>query len=320
MPDTKETTVQYSVAIAAYNGEEVIRQQIDSILTQTLPIDEIIICDDNSTDTTWEILQTLAKEYPIIHIFRNEHNLGFIKNFERALSLCTGEYILLSDQDDIWPNDHVQALYNALGEKSLAYGNAECIRKDGSMTGETLIEPSFQLSGDISKDFRRYLYVYAQGATMLIRKELLTKANPFPPNISHDIWLGFTAYVAGKGLAYTNRTVLYYRRWGQNVSTLAKDTKKVNKTNLRNLLLGGGSVFQKKAKIIEDFIPFAETNHASEILLKELYDAKRFSTLVGSGKKSVWAIKYFFKNHNEIFGTTTRKGMFLRFIRYFVLN
>ena len=201
----KNSAVTFSVAIATYNGELFIRQQIESILTQTIPIDEIVICDDNSTDKTWDILQHLAKEYPIIQTYKNDKNLGYIKNFEKAASLCSGEYILLADQDDIWTKDHVEVLYETLGDKSLACGNAECMNKEGTLTGETLKSPSFKLSGDLKTDFRRYLYlVYAQGSTMLFKKELLEKALPFPTDISHDIWLGFIAYTAVNGLQYNN--------------------------------------------------------------------------------------------------------------------
>ena len=321
MLDDKKATVRFSVAIAAYNGVDFIRQQVESILEQTLPVDEIIICDDGSKDNTWELLESLAKEYPAVYVFHNEENLGFIKNFEKAISLCSGEYILLADQDDIWTKDHVEVLYKLLGEHSLACGNAEYMRKDGSMTGETMKNPSFTMSGDARKDFRRYLYTsYSQGATMLIRRELLEKAMPFPPDIFHDIWLGFTAFAAGQGLIYTNQVVLKYRRWGGNVSTLAKDAKKAKKSNMRNLILGGGSVFQKRVDMFEKYLAFAKSNHAQEMMLEEIADAKRFSELVGAGKKSPWAMKYFFRNHNQIFGTETKKGMFMRFVRYFVLN
>ena len=75
-----------STAIATYNGAEFLPRQLDSILTQNLPVDEIVVCDDNSTDNTWELLQEYQAKYPeIFRIFRNEKNLGVSGNFEKAV-------------------------------------------------------------------------------------------------------------------------------------------------------------------------------------------------------------------------------------------
>ena len=86
---TKDSLV--SVAMATYNGERFIKEQIDSILRQTIQSIEIVICDDCSTDNTWEILQEYAKYDLRFKIYRNDTNLGFCKNFEKAISLCHGD-------------------------------------------------------------------------------------------------------------------------------------------------------------------------------------------------------------------------------------
>ena len=90
-----------SIAMATYNGELFIREQLDSILTQTLSDWELIVCDDGSTDNTLSILQEYANNDSRIKIYQNETNLGFKRNFEKAIGLCSGEYIALCDQDDI---------------------------------------------------------------------------------------------------------------------------------------------------------------------------------------------------------------------------
>lgn len=99
-----------SVAMATYNGELYIRKQLDSILNQSLHVDEIIICDDGSKDDTVKILQSYQRKYPEIKLYENAENLGYKKNFKKALSLCRGDYIFLCDQDDMWHRDKVQTM------------------------------------------------------------------------------------------------------------------------------------------------------------------------------------------------------------------
>lgn len=83
-----------SVALCTYNGEKFIHQQIDSILNQSLKVDEIVVCDDGSTDETQNILAKYQNKYPsIFKIHINEKNLRSVKNFEKAISLCSGEII-----------------------------------------------------------------------------------------------------------------------------------------------------------------------------------------------------------------------------------
>lgn len=102
-----------SVALCTYNAEKFIRQQLDSILQQSTAIDEIMICDDFSTDETLKILQDYKNQHPdLFQIFRNESNLGYVQNFEKAISLCTGDLIFLSDQDDIWYPNKVETVEN----------------------------------------------------------------------------------------------------------------------------------------------------------------------------------------------------------------
>lgn len=95
-----------SVALCTFNGEKYIEQQLESILQQSTKIDEIVVFDDLSTDKTFEILQKFQIQFPqIFKVVQNEANLGYVQNFEKAITLCTGDLIFLSDQDDIWfPN------------------------------------------------------------------------------------------------------------------------------------------------------------------------------------------------------------------------
>ncbi|REC80207.1 glycosyltransferase family 2 protein [Chryseobacterium elymi] len=100
-----------SVALCTYNGEAYIAEQLDSILSQTLPVSEIMICDDCSTDSTLKILSHYAERHPeIIRVNQNHENLGYVRNFEKAMSLCSGDIVFLCDQDDRWYSNKTEVI------------------------------------------------------------------------------------------------------------------------------------------------------------------------------------------------------------------
>jgi glycosyltransferase involved in cell wall biosynthesis len=103
--------MKISVALIVYNGSKYIRQQLDSILAQTYKVDEIIICDDASYDNTKEILEEYKNNHPnLFFIHYNNQNIRATKNIEKAIQACTGELILLSDQDDYWEPNKVDTV------------------------------------------------------------------------------------------------------------------------------------------------------------------------------------------------------------------
>lgn len=99
-----------SVIMATYNGEKYITEQMDSIRNQTLPPDEVIICDDCSSDNTRTIINEYISKYKLTgwQLYSNEKNIGFFDNFFKALRLSTGDIIYLSDQDDVWDKDKLR--------------------------------------------------------------------------------------------------------------------------------------------------------------------------------------------------------------------
>lgn len=104
-----------SVAIATYNGEKRIIRQLESIVNQTVVPDEIVISDDKSTDNTLFVVQEFSKKYPDIRwlILSNDKNLGYKKNFERAILKTSGDIIFLSDQDDYWRDKKIEIMRDA---------------------------------------------------------------------------------------------------------------------------------------------------------------------------------------------------------------
>lgn len=103
--------MKISVALCTYNGEKYISEQLESILSQTKPVYEIIICDDRSTDDTLQIISHYENQLPdLIKVYQNPENMGYVGNFEQAMSLCTGDLVLLCDQDDRWYTNKAQSI------------------------------------------------------------------------------------------------------------------------------------------------------------------------------------------------------------------
>lgn len=210
-----------SIALATYNGGEYIKAQLDSILSQTIQNFEVVVCDDCSTDITWDILQEYQKTDNRIRLYRNDKNLGFIKNFEKAISLCVGEYIALCDQDDVWTSNHLEVLLENIGEKSIVCGNAEMVNEDGVSWGYKLSEierVDVLPQNEIDRSYRLlYFSNPYQGASMLIKREFLEYALPIPEVNYHDAWFAILACFNG-GLKFIDVVITYYRQHDNNAS------------------------------------------------------------------------------------------------------
>lgn len=218
-----------SIAMTTFNGEKYLREQIDSILAQTIQDFELIVCDDCSTDGTWAILEDYAKRDSRMKIFQNEKNIGFKENFEKAMSLCKGDYIALSDQDDIWMPDHLEVLIDVIGDSVMACGNCDMVGADGQSLHMTLkqMEALRTVSDNPKKRFLSIVFLRNafQGASMLLSKSFLDKVLPIPEGVGfHDTWISALACVNG-GFNYTDRIVNKYRKHGGNI-TAANNYKK----------------------------------------------------------------------------------------------
>lgn len=208
-----------SIAIATYNGEKYIVEQLNSILHQLTPEDEIIISDDGSTDRTLEIIAGLCCAQ--IHVYTNPKK-GVISNFENAINHASGDIIILCDQDDVWCPNKV-----ATFKKYFADSDAKLIVSDAYITDENLniIEPSFSKlmssGGGFAKNFIKNTFL---GCCMAFRKELKDIILPFPNKIPmHDSWIGLLAELNGNVL-FIPEKLIYYRRHESNATVLKRDS------------------------------------------------------------------------------------------------
>ena len=212
-----------SIAMATYNGALYVQKQLDSILNQTIRDFELIICDDYSTDNTWDVLQENANRDNRIHCYRNESNLGFKKNFEKAMCLCSGEFIALSDQDDIWLQNHLEVLLTHIGDNMIVCGDAAIIDENDNRKGITLSDldcVDFIPHNSFDKAYRIFFNTSIfQGASMLIRRDFLTYAIPVPELVNfHDAWFSALASCWG-GLKSIPTIITLHRIHSSNSSS-----------------------------------------------------------------------------------------------------
>lgn len=197
-----------SVALASYNGEKYIAEQIDSILMNLSENDELIISDDNSTDGTRAIIESYKDSR--IHLIDGPA-LGVKKNFENAIKACAGRYIFLSDQDDIWEKDKVSTVLSAFENSNCPVVVHDCTIVDE--VGNVLV-PSFyeyRKSGPgIIKNFWKNTYIGCCMAfdSALLKKEIL----PIPNDIEmHDQWIGMIGDRFGKNVFISEKLIKYRR-------------------------------------------------------------------------------------------------------------
>ena len=243
-----------SVALCTYNGEKFIEKQLESIINQTIKVDEIIICDDCSNDNTISIVTKYIEKNPsLFKLYINETNLKSNANFEKAIQLTTGDYIFLSDQDDIWKNDKVEKIltvFDANKEAEGVFSNADFIDENGNKTYTNLSLWDFVCFFE-NENFNQenllklliYKGNYLTGATLCVKKEVKKFCIPFKTgdDFIHDEWLAFKL-ANKKTLYYSTENLISYRiHSNQQLGVgFIPDTSKIKKGNLNyyNLILG----------------------------------------------------------------------------------
>ena len=198
-----------SVCMATYNGEKYVHDQLESILKQLSDDDEVIICDDQSTDKT--IQRVKAFDDSRIKLYKNEYRLGYVRNFERALNLASGDYIFLADQDDIWPDGRVSTMLNDLELGGVIVGNLISF-PCGSTMGKIETFPANSFRSIINILLGKVPYY---GSAMAMKRAELDFLLPFPKAIeAHDLWIALNANI--RGVMIHSPSLILHRRLHDN--------------------------------------------------------------------------------------------------------
>lgn len=214
-----------SVPLCTYNGARYLRQQLDSLLEQTYRPIEVIAVDDASTDDTVAILREYALQHACIRVEVNQVNLGFRRNFEKALSLCTGNYIALCDQDDLWLPEKLALLQAAINDKLLAYCDSELIDSKGESLRRAMSDTWHMRS--VADPAMFAMENNISGHAMLFKRELIQQVLPIPEGFFHDWWLAAVAASAG-GVVYCPHKLMRYRQHAHNVTRKSADSAQIS--------------------------------------------------------------------------------------------
>lgn len=268
------TSPLVSIALCTYNGSKYLPIQLESILNQTYQHIEIVIVDDRSTDDTYELLKSYETKYPSkIRLFRNEKNLGFVKNFEKAISLCQGSLIALSDQDDFWNSNKIEAQVENIKENQLIYHDSLMINESGVSLGKRISDLKNMYSGGSPLPFLFNNCV--SGHSILMKKELVNDILPFPNGIFYDWWIAFKATQIGT-IRYLDKTFVYYRQHEGTITSptlTAKTEDHIVSTNQSILEVLDNSVNKKYAGLISEILYLVNKKN------QQLFHFKLFSLL-----------------------------------------
>lgn len=230
-----------SVAMTTFNGEKYIEKQIESIIHQSLPVDEIIVCDDGSTDHTVELL----KKYDVT-LVQNFQNLGYKLNFKQAMEKCNGDYIFLCDQDDIWEKDKVKDMMHIMeSHKNIHVLASSFTYIDGQdqmilttlnkgYSNNNLYNKEVEKNDLVSVLTDEFIYGnYFQGCALVMDKQTRDfVVHHFDDRLPHDWIISLYASIDG-GMYFYNKSEFKYRIHSDNsigVSTLNQSaTQHVNR-------------------------------------------------------------------------------------------
>jgi glycosyltransferase, group 2 family len=292
----------YSVALCSYNGEKYIHQQIDSILSQTHRPSEIVVCDDGSTDRTPEILAEYQKQYPeIFRIHFNEINLRSVKNFEKAISLCSKDIIFLSDQDDIWSENKAEKIVSFLDnhpEIDAVATNGFCIDENGAVHEKYSLWDAPVFLREKGKNIDYFEIILhcniATGASMAFRAALKPEIIPFPvlKDYHHDEWIAVNTARKGR-FELLNDKLFYYRtHQEQQVGGVFFDKTEEGKAKLMRFFDLEPTSFSSYKRLLKRLLRFYEIN----VIIENKNQGQTSGNISQSIKERYDVLKNEFKN------------------------
>lgn len=285
-----------SVVMCTYNGAEFLRDQIDSILAQTYPIHELIVQDDMSSDGSADILAEYAADTRV-SVFINENRMGYNRNFSTALNRATGDFIAVSDQDDIWMRDKIETLMRNIDDNMLIFHNSAVFHG----TDTSSATPHFK--GDVAHDGAAALLKFIMsGHECMFRRELLdtySRAVAIEPDIIYDCTLLVAANAVGK-TRYLDESLVMWRRH-DNAATAAIATGKKEPTMMRKSALGIVTAFaamrdKKKTELSARFFRAVSTFHFADRHCAAIVAAMAKGSLLGALRAGMVCATHYRRN------------------------
>lgn len=244
--------------MCTFNGARFLREQLASIASQQQPPDEMVICDDKSTDGTADLLHEFASSCPLrIRIIQNVETLGYKRNFEQAIELCQGDIIALADQDDIWKPGKTEAVVRIMQEHpsaSYMFSDGDVVDDNGSLLGGTLW-PRIGFKGSLQDRFGKgdQLRILLRrnvvtGAAMAFRKSLKAIALPIGKDWIHDHWIATVGSCISHGLAAPQRLFQYRRHESQQIGV----SRATFIAEYRDALTSTANTFEEKLSLLAE--------------------------------------------------------------------
>lgn len=249
-----------SIALASFNGERYIREQIDSLINQSIYPNEIIVVDDCSLDGTCEILDSLIVKYPIIKYYRNIENIGVIETFKIAISKCKSKYVALCDQDDIWEVDKLKKsletllLIQKLNRPAIVFSDLKVISSKNAVLHNSFWKlQNFKIHNWNFKDI--LIGNIVTGCTIVMNDIMKTEVETMPNNaMMHDHWIALVAFGLGN-YGIIEEPLVRYRLHSSSVTLKSKFTYfKRFKLLISTILKPKGNYFNSNIKQAELFL------------------------------------------------------------------
>ena len=299
-----DKTLRISVVMCTYNGERYLGEQLESILRQTYPVEEIIVQDDGSTDGTVALLENYAQHYPQIKVYGNDSGKhGINANFFSAMQRAKGDYIAISDQDDIWEADKLRLQAETIGDKLLCSGFSVPFSSDGFPVKVDMRQPCLHL-------LRNCYLSEMPGHTMLLRRDFLDHLKDGANIRLFYDWQIACVAAAAESVAFVPEKLVNFRRHADAATaTLPVDSGIISKGAWDYVRI---SVFhhrflqgelRSRFAIVKPFLeklPFATDSRTAALQMSELHLHKGFTWFVRR-------IIFFVRHSHHIFHTEERR-------------
>lgn len=217
----------FCVALCTYRGERYLRAQLASIAGQTRLPESLVVVDDASDDRTAEIAYDFARTAPFdVRVEVNPENLGYVRNFERAIARACGDLIVLSDQDDVWRADKLERIaeaFESVPSAGLAFSDGLVVDADLAPTGERIWETLRFSGSDRRRAARGELFPrllpgnVVTGATLAFRADFRDLVLPMNLDGVHDHWIALMISAVAPVVPIPEPLVLYRQHGGNQL-------------------------------------------------------------------------------------------------------